>query len=61
MALDQVSDPLRTDTSYSGNCNMSWFTRYGGTFPVYVENLGGVYNDYKFCTNGHVVEVTALK
>ena len=50
--FDQANDLLVRDESYYGNCHMKWYTRYGGNFTVVVSNtLGGVYNNYRLCTD----------
>lgn len=40
-----------SDTSYSGNCYVSWVPRWTGNFIVKIVNRGNVYNNYVLLTN----------
>lgn len=48
---DENGNLVESDTSYSGNCYVSFSPRWTGNFSVKVINRGNIYNDYVLLTN----------
>jgi hypothetical protein len=48
---DEGGNLLCSDTDYTDRNYCSWTPRWTGSFEIEIENLGGVYNDYRLVTN----------
>lgn len=59
--LDQSNETMLVDNRNDPDCNLEWYTRYGGYFTIGVLNRGRVYNHYSLCTNGSRVHATEIR